>query len=143
MLAQTSVRNLHQARQDNNLRMSSIDIQNIKCVVIGDGGVGKTSLLITYCCGEFPSEYVPSVFDDNVSVPVSIAGESYNLGLWDTGGGGGLPQIETSLLPEHFRLPRLLLRGSACLLQECGGGVGSGNQASLPKHSFPNLGNQS
>lgn len=59
----------------------------VKCVVIGDGGVGKTSLLITYCCGEFPSKYVPSVFDDNVSVPVSIAGESYNLGLWDTGGG--------------------------------------------------------
>ena len=59
----------------------------VKCVVIGDGGVGKTSLLITYCCGEFPSEYVPSVFDENISVPVSIAGESYNLGLWDTGGG--------------------------------------------------------
>ena len=87
MLAQTSVGIFDQARQDNNFRMSSIDIQNIKCVVIGDGGVGKTSLLITYCCGEFPSDYVPNVFDENVSVPVSIAGESYNLGLWDTGGG--------------------------------------------------------
>ena len=74
--------------QDKKFQMCDQLITDvIKCVIIGDGQVGKTSLLVTYESGEFPSEYVPSVFDDNVSVPVSIAEESYNLGLWDTGGG--------------------------------------------------------
>ena len=57
----------------------------MKCVVVGDGGVGKTCLLITYSKDEFPSEYVPVVFD-NYSVTVSIAEESYKLELFDTVG---------------------------------------------------------
>lgn len=52
--------------------------KTIKCVVVGDGAVGKTCLLISYSQNKFPTGYVPTIFD-NYAVNVLIGGEYCNL----------------------------------------------------------------
>ena len=62
--------------------------------------VGKTCLLISYTTNKFPSEYVPTVFD-NYAVTVMIGGEPYTLGLFDTAGKYSRDISLISILKHH------------------------------------------
>ena len=38
--------------------------ERIKCVLVGDGAVGKTSMVVSYATNGYPSEYQPTTYDD-------------------------------------------------------------------------------
>lgn len=57
----------------------------LKCVLVGDGSVGKTSLVVSYTTNGYPTEYVPTAFD-NYNVVVNVDNQPIRLQLCDTAG---------------------------------------------------------
>ncbi|KAL4238850.1 hypothetical protein ACF0H5_003557 [Mactra antiquata] len=57
----------------------------IKCVIVGDGGVGKTSILMSYTAGGIMMDYIPTCFDC-YTVDMKSQDKSYSMTLIDTAG---------------------------------------------------------
>ena len=73
--------------------------KKIKLLVVGDGGVGKTSLLESFFSGSFPDEYVPTVFDNNM-VDFVADGKPITLDLRDSMGQDAYDRFRRNDYPE-------------------------------------------
>lgn len=72
-----------------------------KLVVVGDGGCGKTCLLIAYSQGVFPEKYVPTVFENYITHKVHPnSGKTVELALWDTAGQEEYDRLRPLSYPE-------------------------------------------
>lgn len=57
-----------------------------KIIVVGDAGVGKTSLARRYCTGQFNETYIFTLGVDFFSKEIVIQGHPVKLVIYDTGG---------------------------------------------------------
>jgi small GTP-binding protein len=68
--------------------MSKTQIFKYKIVVIGDGGVGKTSLIRKFTQGTFQNDYIKTIGAQFTRIEKEINGDKIGLIFWDIAGQG-------------------------------------------------------
>lgn len=58
----------------------------IKVVIVGNGAVGKSSMIQRYCRGIFTKDYKKTIGVDFLERQLEVSGEDVRLMLWDTAG---------------------------------------------------------
>ncbi|MFX0134210.1 MAG: GTP-binding protein [Candidatus Hodarchaeota archaeon] len=58
----------------------------LKCIIVGDGGVGKTALSIRYTEGKFRDDYKMTIGVDFSTKIMNVDDKSVKFQIWDTGG---------------------------------------------------------
>ncbi|XP_055389819.1 ras-related C3 botulinum toxin substrate 1-like [Condylostylus longicornis] len=78
------------------------ETDNVRCIIIGDSQVGKTSLIITTALGKFPEVIIPICSSDNFDYGKSVTYENKKLylELWDVGNSEDFPIIRISTYTE-------------------------------------------
>lgn len=72
---------------------------SIKLVLLGDSGVGKTSLATQYISGKAPQSVKPTIGAAFVTKSIVIDGQAIELLIWDTAG----QEVYRGLAPMYYR----------------------------------------
>jgi len=80
-------------------KLAEVSARTLKCVLLGDGAVGKTSLIISYTTNGYPTEYTPTTYD-NYSVKVGVDQEEVRLQISDTAGQDDFDHLRPLCYPD-------------------------------------------
>lgn len=72
--------------------------EKIKCVLVGDGAVGKTSLITAYAQDKFREEYQPTAFD-TFNVVVDVDDRPVSVEICDTAGQDSMKELRELCYP--------------------------------------------
>ena len=70
----------------------------VQVAVLGDGAVGKTSLIVTFTKGEFPTSYVPTIWDA-FRGSLQCGDQEVLMSLYDTAGSCDLYRLRPIVYP--------------------------------------------
>ncbi|EAA05694.4 AGAP011565-PA, partial [Anopheles gambiae str. PEST] len=73
------------AKHTGNMLEEELEIA-LKVIVVGNGGVGKTSMVQRYCKGIYTKDYKKTIGVDFLERQIEIDGEDIRIMLWDTAG---------------------------------------------------------
>jgi small GTP-binding protein len=71
---------------DNSFDINEDDSTKVKIMIIGDAGVGKTSIIRKYVKNEFTENYLSTIGFDFQKKKLTIGKKVINLCIWDTAG---------------------------------------------------------
>ena len=66
--------------------MSKTKSPTLKFLVVGDSGVGKTSLLVRYCDDTFQTDYLSTIGVDFKIKRIEHNNQQITMNIWDTAG---------------------------------------------------------
>lgn len=69
-----------------HLNMCNFQMILFQVVIVGNGAVGKSSMIQRYCRGTFTKSYKKTIGVDFLEKQLRIHGEDVRLMLWDTAG---------------------------------------------------------
>lgn len=83
----------------DNKEKKSVKTRDVKCVVVGDGAVGKSSMLTMYTKNIFDESYTPTIFE-NYQTLICAKNKYYSLSLWDTAGQSDFDRLRNLSYPD-------------------------------------------
>ncbi|XP_070580391.1 ras-related protein rab7-like [Ptychodera flava] len=66
--------------------MAASDARVVKVLLLGDSGVGKSSIVDRYCRGKFIDHYTPTIGADFAVKEVMVGDQRVTMKIWDTAG---------------------------------------------------------